>query len=173
MRSATKAISDREHGYVAARIRTREAEEVRGVPRDHPSQEADAEEHEQGPQCVLGHPPRSLPYPGRRRVVVRGSRPSVAERAIALNKNLNVPCGWARRVISGPKRYRLPSPTRASAIVTPPCKYSCPQAHPLISGAFESNQAKGVTSSPAIDSATNTGLLFKRHCQSRRHARRD
>ena len=80
-----------------------------------------------------------------------------------LNRSLNVPWGCPRWVISGPKRKRLPAPTFASAMATPPLRRCCPQAHPLRKGASESNQATGLT--PVATAAGNsriTGLLSKK-----------
>ena len=51
---------------------------------------------------------RLRPRPRRRRRYGRRVR--------ALNRNLNVPCGWARNVISGPHSTSRPLPTLASAI---------------------------------------------------------
>ncbi len=39
-----------------------------------------------------------------------------------LKSILNVPCGWPRNVISGPKRNNLPRPSDASTAVVPPCR---------------------------------------------------
>src|SRR5437773_2170617 len=43
-------------------------------------------------------------------------------RVIALKRNLKVPCGCARNVISGPNANTLPAPTVASNATVPPSR---------------------------------------------------
>jgi len=72
--------------------------------------------------------PRKSRNPFRVFRVFRGSFrflyfPSLAgvapARYMPLKSNLNTPCGWARKVISGPKRSTLPFPTGASNTAMP------------------------------------------------------
>ena len=51
-----------------------------------------------------------------------------------------MPCGWPRKVTSGPSRVTLPSPTFASAMAVPPVRYCEPQAHPLATLSEPENQ---------------------------------
>ncbi len=46
-----------------------------------------------------------------------------------------MPCGWARKVISGPNSSTRPRPSGASTTATAPSRYCCPHAQPLRSGA--------------------------------------
>ena len=50
---------------------------------------------------------------------------------MALNRNLYVPCGCDRKVISGPNRKSLPAPTDTSAAASAFSRYCCPHAQPL------------------------------------------
>ena len=81
---------------------------------------------------------------------------------MALNRNLNVPWGWARWRIGFPKSRTRPFPTVASIAITPFCRYPCPQAQPLRNGVFESNHASAFTPRAAASGPSlKTGLLSK------------
>src|SRR5262245_44797002 len=79
-----------------------------------------------------------------------------------LNRNLNVPCGWARLRIAGPNSSTRPFPTGASIATTPPSRYCCPHDQPLRSGVFESNQAMAFSPcDAAAGPSLKTGLFSK------------
>src|SRR5438046_238865 len=62
-----------------------------------------------------------------------------------LNRNLNVPCGCARHVISGPNSTSRPFPIGASTTSTAWSGYCWPHAQPLRSGFDELHQLRNGT----------------------------